>query len=211
LGVDPNSPIELTETLDQLMAKVQAENAPANGFNIENNPLYKMTETGETISEKMVKMEQAAYLPTLTGFYSYNQKFLTTGFDMTPKNIAGFSMSIPVFSSGMRKHKVNEAKINFEKAQINKSMVTDQLTMQEQQLKLDLNTALENFKSQKENVAVAKRAFDNINRKYEQGMVSSLDLTQANSNYLQAETNYIQSTFALVQAQIKLDKLYNQL
>jgi len=211
LGVDPNTEIVLTDTIDDLLAKNLNRAQSDNQFDIGNNPLYQMTETSERISDQMVKMEKMAYIPTLTGFFAHNEKFLTTGFDMTPKNIAGVSMSIPIFSSGSRHNKVAQAKINLEKSSINKSMVTDQLKMQEQQLKMDLSSALENYNSQKENVTVAKRVLDTANRKYEQGMVSSLELTQSNSNYLQAETNFVQASFTLIQARLALDKLYNQL
>jgi outer membrane protein len=211
LGVDPLTEIVLTDSFDALLTKNINSVQTDNQFDIGNNPLYQMTETSEKISGQMVKMEKMAYAPTLTGFYAHNEKFLTTGFDMTPKNIAGVSMSIPIFSSGSRNYKVAQAKINLEKSAINKSMVTDQLKMQEQQLKMDLSSALENYNSQKENVTVAKRVLETVNRKYEQGIVSSLDLTQANSNYLQAETNFVQASFTLIQARLALDKLYNQL
>lgn len=210
LGVEPDTKIELTESLDALLARLNND-AENQSSSFENNPAYRMMESQEAISERMVKMEQMAYAPTLAGFYAYNQKFLTTGFDMTPNHIAGFTLNIPVFSSGARKHKVNQAKIQLEQARISKSMVSDQLALQEKQLLSDLKSAMEDYKAQKENVAVARRVYDNINRKFEQGMVSSLDLTQSNGNYLQAESNYIQSTMKLIQAQIALDKLYNEL
>jgi outer membrane protein len=211
LGVDPQTEIELTDTFEDLLSKNMNRVQADSQFDIGNNPLYQMIETSEKISDQMVKMEKMAYAPTLTGFYAHNEKFLTTGFDMTPKNIAGVSMSIPIFSSGSRHYKVAQAKINLEKSAINKSMVTDQLNMQEKQLKMDLSSALENYNSQKENVTVAKRVLETVNRKYEQGMVSSLELTQSNSNYLQAETNFVQASFTLIQARLALDKLYNQL
>jgi len=210
LGTDASAQIELSESLDELFAKIGTEN-PAENNLIENNPTLQLMETQEQIGAKLVDMEKMAYAPTLTGFYAYNQKFLTTGFDMTPNHMAGLSLSIPVFSSGSRKHKVNQAKIQLEQAKINKAMVTDQLLMQEQQLQLDLKSAVEDYNSQKENVAIAKRAFESINRKFDQGMSSSLDLTQSNSTYLQAESAFIQSTFKLIQAQLALDKLYNKL
>jgi outer membrane protein TolC len=211
LGIDPQTEIVLTDSFEDLLTKNLNRTQSDDPFNIENNVLYKMTETSEKISNKMVKMEKMAYVPTLTGFYANNQKFTTSDFDMTPKNIAGVSMSIPIFSGGNRNYKVSEAKIKLEQSAINKSMVTDQLNMQEKQLKMDLNSALENYNSQKENVTVAKRVLETVNRKYEQGIVSSLDLTQANSNYLQAETNFVQASFTLIQARLALDKLYNQL
>jgi outer membrane protein len=211
LGVDPKTEIVLTDSFDELLLKNLNRDEKIAPFNIENNILYQMTETGEKISDQMVKMEKMAYAPTLTGFFAHNEKFMTTGFDMTPKNIAGVSMSIPIFSSGSRNYKVSQAKIKLEQSAINKSMVTDQLNMQEKQLKMDLSSALENYNSQKESVTVAKRVLETVNRKYEQGIVSSLDLTQANSNYLQAESNFVQASFTLMQSRLALDKLYNQL
>ncbi|MDA3928608.1 MAG: TolC family protein [Prolixibacteraceae bacterium] len=210
LGLDASTEIVLSEDLDVVIGLLDPM-GQIEDFNIANNSMFQLLETQEMITEKMVDMEKWSYGPTISGFYAYNQKLLTAGFDMTPNNIAGFSMSLPVFSSGVRKHKVAQAKIELDKVQLNKSMVEDQLEMQQKQLKLDLETAIENYNSQKENVELAKRVFNNTNNKYEQGMVSSLDLTQTNSNYLQAESNYIQSIMALLQAKISIDKLYNQL
>jgi outer membrane protein TolC len=93
----------------------------------------------------------------------------------------------------------------------NKALLTDQLFIQEKQLRYNLTTAIEQYESQKENVAVSKRVFDNLNLKYEQGLVSSLDLTTANSNYLQSETNYITATMQLLNADLALNKLLNTL
>ncbi|MDD3528018.1 MAG: TolC family protein [Bacteroidales bacterium] len=50
-----------------------------------------------------------------------------------------------------------------------------------------------------------------MNNKYRLGILSSLDLTQANTNYLQAENNYITSIMELLQSKLALDKLYNNL
>lgn len=211
LGAEAGTEIELTENLDALLNETKKENMILTNFDIDSNVLYQMTSTQEEISEKMVDMERWAYSPTLTGFYSYNYKLLRTPFDMNPNNMAGLSMSIPVFSSGSRKHKLEQAKIQLDQARLNRKLIEDQLQMQEEQLRLDLQTAVENYNSQKENVEVAKRAFTSTSNKFDQGMVSSLDLTQANSNYLQAETSLIQSIMSLMQAKLALDKMYNQL
>jgi len=62
-----------------------------------------------------------------------------------------------------------------------------------------------------QNVQVAQSVYESYFNKYKQGMLSSLDLTQANSNYLQAENNYISSMLKLLQARLALEKLYNTL
>ena len=70
---------------------------------------------------------------------------------------------------------------------------------------------MEKYQSEKENVLLAKRVLDNITLKYEQGIVSSIDLTQSNNNYLQAENNHISAIMELIQAKLALDKLLNNL
>jgi outer membrane protein TolC len=90
-------------------------------------------------------------------------------------------------------------------------MLKEQLEIQQDQLLADLKSAIENYEAQEKNVEIANRVYENIKRKYEEGMVSSLELTQTNNNYLEAESNYIQSLMTLLQAKVAIDKLYNQL
>jgi outer membrane protein TolC len=58
---------------------------------------------------------------------------------------------------------------------------------------------------------VSKRVYTSMENKYRQGMASSLELTQANSQYLQAENNYITSLMSLLQTKVALDKLMNNM
>jgi outer membrane protein TolC len=48
-----------------------------------------------------------------------------------------------------------------------------------------------------------------MENKYRQGVASSLDLTQANTLYLQAENNYVNALMNLFQSKVALDKLLN--
>jgi outer membrane protein TolC len=156
-------------------------------------------------------MEQWNYAPTLAGFYNYNAKIMTTGFDMNPNHLAGLSLAVPIFSSGMRKARVDQAKIDYNMAQINRSILEDQLNLQEKQIKYNLQSSLENLFTQRENVEVAQRVYDSFRHKFEQGMATSLDLTNANGNYLDAESNFINAVMDVLNAKLQLDKLMNNL
>ena len=120
-------------------------------------------------------------------------------------------MNIPIFSGLQLDSKVKQAKITLEQSYMQKSLLQDQLNVQDEQLKFNLKNAMENYSLQKENIDVATQVLKSYQRKYELGAVSSLDLTQANNNYLQAETNYTEAVLTLLQAQVSLEKLYNQL
>jgi outer membrane protein TolC len=211
LGLPAGTPLSLTDDLCSLFQEMEAAELLLSEFEKEKNISYQILNSQAEINKKLWGMEKWNYGPTLTGFYNYNAKILTTGFDMTPNHLAGFSVNVPIFSSGMRSAKATQARIEYEISARNAEILGDQLELQESQLKYDLQNSLENYYTQKENVEVAQRVLDNYNRKYKQGMASSLDVTQANSNYLDAQSTYLTSIFEVMSARIQLEKLTNNL
>ena len=85
------------------------------------------------------------------------------------------------------------------------------MNLQEKQYRYNLQSSLENYNTQSENVEVAQSVYDSYRRKFEQGMATSLELTQANSNYLNAESNYLSAIMEVMNAKLQLDKLMNTL
>lgn len=209
LGAEPGTEIKLAQTLDEVLSQVEGKSLTPAELDLTNNPSYQIMLSQEDIGEKNIDMTKWAFAPTISGFYSYTEKIMKTGFDLSPKNVAGVNMNIPIFGGMTKKAQVSKAKIELDKIQRSKTLLEEQLTLQERQLTFEKNSAFENYVTQKQNVEVADRVYQSINNKYKQGQVSSLDLTQANSNYLQAENNYITSVLQLLQSVMKLDKLYN--
>ncbi|MFO8086572.1 MAG: TolC family protein [Bacteroidales bacterium] len=211
MGLNNDQEIILTDSLNGILDHLEAASSLAKAFEIHQNPNYQIIETQTQLQEKMVDMQKWAYAPTITGFYSYTEKIMTTGFDLSPNNAAGLTLNVPIFSSGIRKAELEKARIELDKSQRNKEMVREQLRLQNNQLRYELSSALENYNTQKQNVTVAKRVLESIQNKYKQGLVSSLDLTQANTNYLTAESDYLNAALELMQANLELKKLYNEI
>lgn len=209
LGADDN--VTLTDNLEYFLSQQLYTLLMAESFDVSDNIQYQIMGTQEQISQKNVGMQKWAFAPSIVGTYSYTEKMLTSDFDMSPNHTLNFTMSIPLLSSWDRMSKVGQAKIELEKTQLNKELLEDQLYLQENQLRTDLQNAIDNYLLQRENVEVAQRVFQNYKNKYEFGILSSLELTQANSNYLTAQTNYLESAMTLLQAQLKLQKLFNTL
>ena len=111
----------------------------------------------------------------------------------------------------MRRAKLNQAKINMLSFKNNMELLEEQLLINEKQLKYNLKIALEQYENQKKNAEVSQRVYENMKLKYHQGIVSSLDLTTANSNYITAEANYIKALMNLLEADVSLKKLYSSL
>lgn len=211
LGLDADVPVELTDGLSSIVERSDFNGSLLSQFNINENVDYQLMELQTSIAGQQVDLERAAYLPTIMGFYNYTEKLLKPEFDITPNHVIGFNVSIPIFSSGARQSRVNQARINLEMAENQKALLSEQLLIQEKQLRYNLNNAKEQYESQKSNVEVSRRVYHNISNRYEQGMASSLDLTTANNNYLQAENSYISALMQLLEAHVAMDRLLNEI
>ncbi len=214
LGVAAETKITLSETLDVFTKNINIEALLSQEFNYTDNLNYKLIEGQEQLSELNLKSQKALVLPSLAGVYSKTKSGMgekLSSLDWYNSSLLGFQLSVPIMASGQRYAKIKKAQINLEKARKTKEMVTDQLLLQEKQLRFNLVNANLQYKSQKDNVNVANRVYSSMENKFKQGMASSLDLTQANSLYLQAQNNYISSLMNLLQTKLALDKLLNNI
>ncbi len=211
MGISPNAQVQLTQTIDDFFEPTNFYASLLRAFNISENLDYQLIEQQIVLSDKQVALAKTEYLPTIVAAYNHLEQIVAPNFNMNPKNTLALNMNIPILSSGQRKAKVSQAMIDLEIAENNKLQLSDALLAQDHTIKTNLKTALDQHDAQKKNVQVAKRVFDNINRKYEAGMVSSLDLTTANTNYLNAESNYIQAMLDVMKAYIQLERFYNNI
>jgi outer membrane protein TolC len=161
------------------------------------------------LANMQVSLERASMLPTVAAFYSYTYKIAKSTFDMSPNNVIGLQANIPIFASGQRHGRTQQAKINLEKTQNNRALLTESLLMQEKQLRFNLNSAVESLELQKEAMEVSQRVFESVTRKFQQGTASSLDVTAANTSLRQAQGNYINAMMEVFSAQTELEKLLN--
>jgi outer membrane protein TolC len=214
LGVGRETEIVLTDNLEKIMADVNVDTMLDEEFDIENNINYQLIDGQLKMSELSLKSAKASVLPTLSASIYYNKMGMGDKLNdlrWYPNSVFGLQLSVPIFASSQRYAKISRAKINLEKARTTKDMMTDQLLMQEKQLRFNLQSANDQYKLQKENIELASRVLKSFQNKYNQGMASSLDLTQANTNYLTAQNNYLTALMNLLQTRVAFDKLMNNL
>jgi outer membrane protein len=214
LGLSTQTKITLRETLELLVATVDVQALVSQEFDYNKNIDFRLIEGQEKMSSLMLKTQKSLVLPSLSGFYNYGTNGMgdkVSEQQWFQNSMVGLSLTVPIVASGRRYVNIKKAQINLEKAKTTKSMVTDQLLLQEKQLRYNLVNANLQYKSQKDNVEVSKRIFTSMENKFKQGMASSLELTQSNQLYLQSENNYITSLMNLLQTKVSLDKLLNNL
>lgn len=210
LGADVESKLVLTTPLDDVLDINYLGNLALKGFNIENNYNYQLLQQNEKIAKRNVTMAWMDFTPTLSAYYQYSAKTYfgkDQGFNMTPPNMIGASLSLPLFSSGVRYAKIKAAQIDYQEVLNSKQQAEDGLQVQYNQLRYDLVNAIETYQIQKDNLDVTKRVFDNTAEKFKFGHASSLEVTNASTDIITAQSNYIQAVMSVVSAEVALEDL----
>jgi len=210
LGISVDTEIELTQAIDELVNIEKANSLLSVGFSSENSFSYQLLKSSVDLSKAQVNMKKWAYAPSISAYHSYTKKEYFSDeptMNMTPPNIIGLSLKVPIFSSASRYASLKAAQIDYEKQLNTLADAGEGLVIQHRQLCFNLSSALETYETQKRNIEVNQRIFEDISRKFENGMASSLEVTTAGSGLITAQSNYVQTLLNLVSAQIALEEL----
>ena len=212
LDVPAETELVLTSTLEDFLSAEAVLALLGNDFILENNLNYQLLEKNVELAKKNVHMAGWAYGPTVALAYQYSQKDYfgeKEGFNMTPPNAVSLNISMPLWSSGKRAAGVVEKKIALEEARNTFAETANNLGIQNEQLRYNLQNGYETYMNEKDNMEVTQRVFESTTNKFNQGAASNLDLVNASNDLITAQSSYVQAVLTLVNAQVELEKFLN--
>ncbi|OUS01366.1 transporter [Flavobacteriales bacterium 33_180_T64] len=216
LGLDVNSKTILSNTLENLTT----ENIQLSLLNIEENTQntidYKIAENDKTSKELLLKLEKSKALPTIDAFINGGYVANREAFNFTSgsekwfgSSLFGVTMNIPIFSSGMRSAATQRAAINLEKAQDDLTETEQQLKLQMASAKSDYQFAIEDYENKKENLALAERIEKKNQTKFFEGIGSSFELRQAQTQLYTAQQELLQAMLDVINSKADLETVLN--
>ncbi len=213
IGLDIEQEILLTDSLEQLLESLSFETILLDDFDPGGHIDYRILASREHFNTMVLRREQSFFLPRLSAFYTRQEmamrndfNFLDSQFPWFPSSYFGVNLNIPIFSSGMRSAKVQQARIELEKSTLLKEQTEQALILQVQQAKADFDTAIDQYQNQKKNLDLAQRILERTTIMHKEGLSSSLELTQASDQLLTTQSNYLSAMFDLLNAKNKLEK-----
>ena len=213
LGLEVEEHIRLTDELDDLHKDLLNDMSFLAPFAPEQHIAYRMMHSQEDMSQMVLRREQSAYLPSLSASFTRQEMAMRDEFNFFdgdqswfPSTYFAVNLSIPIFSSGLRASRVEQARLDLEKARISREEVLQSLNLQMQEAMADFSTARDQYDNQKENLELAKRIFDRTTIMYQEGMATSLELTQANDQLITTQANYYHALFEVLNARNNIEK-----
>lgn len=212
LGYEIKNEISLTDNIESLLKLSDPENSISKEFDITNNVDYQMIKVNEELMKLNFNKEKFSFAPSVAAFFSHSQQNMSNDFDAFsggkyyPQTLWGISLQLPIISGGMRLAKTGQAKVEYLKAQTTSKKVEQSLILQAERSKAEYTSALSVYNNQKEGVTLAKKINNHSIIKYNEGIISSLELSQSQNQYLDTEAKYIKSLLDVFNAKSNLNK-----
>jgi len=216
LGLDVYHETVLTDNLETLTAQNISLGLLEADANAENTIDYQIAENDKVSKELLLKLEKSKALPTLNGFlnggysaFSDEFSFLDKDQDWFGSSLFGVSLNIPIFSSGMRSSATQRAKINLEKAETDLLETQQKITLNIAKAKSDYQFAIEDYDNKKENLALAERIENKNQTKFFEGISTSFDLRQSQTQLYTAQQEFLQSMLDVINKKAELETVLN--
>ena len=213
MGMDINAPIKLENGLEFLLLNNLDESLAEQGFNVEDNIDFEIENNKVRSQELLEKLEKSKYLPSINAFYNTKQDGFSDSFtffdssqDWIGSQVVGVSMNIPIFNSGSKHVKVQQAKIELEKAKNTQQETSQKLILDFQKAKNTYLSSINQYYTAKENMDLSKSIREKEAIKFFEGMSTSLDLSNAEVQMFDTQKSYVKSIFALIQSKAAIDR-----
>ncbi|MFT5347947.1 MAG: outer membrane protein [Bacteroidia bacterium] len=209
IGVDVNQELTLT-------SKIPGEptsDSYAAVFNPDNRIEIKLIDQQQELNQLNLKRYKMGYFPSLYGNFSYGSstfasdgKFGELGDDWYGNGRYAVSLNVPIFDGLYKKAKMDQAKIDIKKTENTKQQALLGMNLQVSQAKTNYLNAIKTIELQKKSQDLAESIFNTTKIKFKEGIGSSFEMINAESELTQANTNYLNALYELNVARIDLNK-----
>lgn len=210
MGIPVDQSIELSDEIEPLVNGMILQAESLDSFDLNNNVDYQLLTTQEKLAKLNMQQQKSQFLPVIAGFYQRYESLDDNFFNDQSTNTFGLSLSLPLFNSGQRLSQVGQRQLEYMKAQTNTQMTGESLLIQYETSFSEFLSAKDIYTMQKENKDLSLKIYRKSLIRFTEGVGSSMDLNQAQTQYFDAESSYFQAVMSFVSAKSKLESLLAQ-
>lgn len=212
MGMPINQEIVLADQISDI--DFDFEQAAEANFSYGDRTEYAQLLVNQDLAKLDLQNNRIQYLPKLTASASYGYNSGASQFaDLTNFGDRwfdygnwGLNLNIPIFD-GLRKHHIiQKSKLQLQQLENQADFLKNQIDLEIVQARVNLQNSLETLNVQQENLELAQEVFDVTKIKYQEGVGSNLEVTEAQNALQSAETNYYNSLYSALIARVDLKK-----
>jgi outer membrane protein len=179
---------------------------------------FQLLETQLKLNKYDIKRHQFTYIPkiSLTGNYSRNAQrnsfdFFKGGRDWFTITYVGLNISVPIFDGFAKDSRIKSARLAAQKTENDIANLQNQINQEVDAAIITIRNAIITLESQRANTALASDVYNQTKVKYDNGLGSNLEITNAEAELRTAQNNYYTALYAAVVARIDYLKAIGKL
>ena len=208
MGVDVNEPIifdgQLSDFEDE-MSNYQL--VDARSVSLSGNSDLRQLELSQEQLNTTLKLVKASACPTLAFSGNAQYSAMSNDFQFTwfPYAVVGLSLNVPILSWAGTAYKIKQTKISIANMEEQKQYVENNLRVSVNNSLTNMRNSIEDMISNKETMNQAERAYSIVQKQFEVGMATWLDLNSAELALTQSRLLYHQSIYNFLTAKSELE------
>lgn len=208
MGIDSEVDLEPTVTLEDMQQDMYGYVIGLNRDLSDNTDLRTLDIQTKAIKQS-VDLKKLAWVPTLGASFNLSWSSLSNGnmfknIDFNPYSTVGIALSVPIFSGGSKYYGLKQSQVQLKEMQFQRENLVRALNMQVDLALDNIQKEIKQIDSSAEGMRQAEKAHEIMQKSFEIGAATYLDLrdselanTAAQLTYYQAIYNYLVSTSEL--------------
>lgn len=211
MGVDMALEITPTDRLEDYEASMYEETMNID-TSLEQNTDLRQLDLQTAYLKKAVDVQRMAWFPTLSATANYNWISMSDGgmfsdFRWSPYSSIGLSLSLPIFQGGARHFRIKQAKSNVLQLGLQRDNLLNTLSMQVQMSMDNIQKSVKQIASNKEGVRQAEKAYAIMQKSFEIGSATFIELNDADLALTNSRLSYNQAIYDFLAAKSDLQLL----
>lgn len=211
MGMDASIPIKAATQLSDYEESMYDVTLSIDKSIDRNTDLRSLDLQTRTLRDALT-VQKMAWFPTLMFTANYNWTSSSNGnalrnFRWNPYSVVGVTLSIPLFEGGQRYHRIKQARIQVDEMAWQRENLERSIRMQVDLAMDNIQKNVRQIASNSESVVQAEKAHSIMEKSFEIGAASYLDLRDSELALTQARLGYYQSIYNFLIANSELENL----
>lgn len=209
MGLPDSIPLALSYDAGQLETLALVDTSGSH--DARNRIEYQQLLTRKRLQDINYNYYKWQFIPTVQAYGNYNLNYLNNDFsqlyrDNYPNSFAGLRVAIPLFQGFRRLENMKQARLQSDRVDYDLEQLNNSVNTEVSQAMAAYKGYLNEYYTQKENVAIAQEVFNTIELQYKSGIKTYLEVVTAQTDLRTAELNYSNTLYQLLGSKLDLQR-----
>lgn len=211
MGMDSSVTIKPDISLEQMRSEMFGYTASLNRSLADNTSLRSL-DIQSKLAKQNETLKKFAWIPTLAVSYNFNWSAMSNGNpfsnqDFNPYSTVGVAVQVPILSGGSKYFSLKQAQVQSKELALQRENLVSSLNMQVDLAIDNINREVRQIEASEKGMQQAAKAYEIMQKSFEIGAASYLNLRDSELANTSARLAYLQSIYNYLVSSSELDLL----